>query len=201
MHLAGQPNGRDVVAGDAGRGQHRRIAATAPSHHRPGACSLQPGCGHVEAVLRDADPDDAPRLVERTALVAVVETSIPRTSATSVSAACRPSPAARRPSRSCRLTMFSSSSWWPGRGLRVDARRRRPSPRVGSSDSPPSRIAAPELAVPAGIALVPRSLEVAALDQIGGDEQRAGERVEAADVGVEEVGPVACSGGAAWRRS
>src|SRR5688500_10967888 len=45
----------------------------------------------------------------------------------------------------------------------------------------------PQLALPARVAVVPALRELSALDEIRGDEQSPGERVEAADVGMEEV--------------
>src|SRR5688572_21045927 len=45
----------------------------------------------------------------------------------------------------------------------------------------------PQLAVPARIAVVLALRELTALDEVRGDEQSPGERVEAADVGMEQV--------------
>ncbi len=43
---------------------------------------------------------------------------------------------------------------------------------------------------PAGVALVAEPLQLAGLDDVGGDEQRPRERVDPADVAVEQVGAV-----------
>src|SRR5687768_5796411 len=48
----------------------------------------------------------------------------------------------------------------------------------------------PQLAVPARVAVVLALGELSGLDEVRGDEQRTGERVEAADVGMEEVGAI-----------
>ena len=51
-------------------------------------------------------------------------------------------------------------------------------------------MAEPSSADPAGVARSERSDKRPLLEQVGGDEQRPGQRVDAADVGVEQVGPV-----------
>src|SRR5688572_15108281 len=47
--------------------------------------------------------------------------------------------------------------------------------------------ALPELSLPAGVALTDDGLELAVVDHLLRGEQAAGERIEATDVGVEEV--------------
>ena len=139
------PDRRPVVASTA------PIAATAPVHHSAGSCSLQSGCGCSNAVLgRRRRRGRRPVSSTRTALVAVVETSIPRTSAHGQ----RPAPVsigARSAAQIRWLTRFSSSSWWPDTRTRVDlarrdlrlerrerSRRRRGSPRRAGRSSPRS---------------------------------------------------------------
>ena len=87
------------------------------------------------------------------------------------------------------LTRFSSSSWWPDTGCGSIS----PDATFASSDASDSRAVEDgpaERAVPARVALLERLREGPALEEVGRDEQRPGERVDAADVGVEQVGPV-----------
>ena len=131
--------------------------------------------------------------------MAVVETSMPTTCATGQ----RPAAVVTRDASVAQidwLTTFSSGSWWPEAGRGSIS----PAATLSASDSSvslPSRIAGPERSVPAGVALGLALGELAALDEVGRHEQGPRERVEAADVGMEQVGAIACSGGAAWHRS
>ncbi len=59
-----------------------RIAVTAPSHQRPGSCSLQSGRGTSKPYSAAPTPRTAPDSSMRTAFVAVVDASMPRTNAT-----------------------------------------------------------------------------------------------------------------------
>ena len=82
--------------------------------------------------------------------------------------------------------MFSSRSWRPetGRGSISPAATRSAS---DASVASPSRIDAPEGPAPAGVARLAQRVEAPALEHLGRHQQGAGKRVDAADVGVEEV--------------
>src|SRR5215212_7613970 len=181
-----------------------RIAAIAPVHQSSGSCSLQSGRGTSYGYSPLPIARTAPLSSTRTAFVAVVETSSPRTK---LIARRRPSEAVRSPSPVCSaagrggrplrgvdrpdrpvddvLEELLAAGHWGG----IDLAGRHPFGQGGEI-----RLAGEdrltERAVPVRVALGPEPLEPSVLDQGGRDKQRASERVDAADVGVEEVMPV-----------
>src|SRR5690349_6655146 len=66
-----------------------RMAPTAPSHQSAGSCSVQPGAGTSKPYPTDPTAASVPASSMRTALVAVVETSSPRTCRMSATGAGR----------------------------------------------------------------------------------------------------------------
>ena len=95
VHLAGQPDGlRRAAASAPAASSAARTAIRVASHHRPGSCSLHRGCGVSYGVRgRPHRSHDCPRRPCSRALVAVVETSSPRTRLTTTPAEGHP----RRP--------------------------------------------------------------------------------------------------------
>src|SRR6185369_13543458 len=176
-----------------------RMAATAPVHHSPGSCSLQSGWGVSNGYSATPMPTTAPDPSTRTAFVAVVEMSSPRTWLIGRPVGCSSGPT--DPGSACRADL--------GPRHRVDrpdrpvddvleqplATRHRAGVDVTDVDPIRERIKgdrarqdrSPELAGPAGVALGSEPLEGPVLDQGFGDEERPGERVDPADVGMEQV--------------
>ena len=112
MHLPGEPDRRHLVPATPASASADRMAATAhPTIARDPARST--AAGGLEAVLGRADRrrTDA-RPSTRTALVAVVEMSRPRT---------RPSSVSGRLAQMRWLTRFSRASWLPDAGRGSDA--------------------------------------------------------------------------------
>ena len=128
VHLAGQPDRDDVVTRRAGRGQATtRIATMAPSHQAAGSCSLHSGRGALNPYSAVPTPRTAPVSSTRTAFVAVVETSIPRTRPTVSGRRSRP-----RPDAAAQIDLVDDvleQLLVARHGLGVDRRRTRPSPR------------------------------------------------------------------------
>ena len=114
--------------------------------------------------------------------MAVVETSIPRTWDATAQRS-------RSADQTRWLTRFSRRSWPPdrGRGSIPPAATRASS---SASEAESAQDLRAEALRPAGVAALPLALEVAGLDEVGRHEQRARQRVDAADVGVEQVGPI-----------
>ena len=157
-----------------------RIACDAPSHQRPGSCSLQSGCG-TEAVGRRAEP--APCRLRRRG-----PPSSPwwRRRSRGRCATVRRSPGPVDPAQIAWLTTFSSISWRPERGA-GRSRARRPSAsrssRVARRRGSPGRGRRPSRR--SALRHAPRACRCSIRSRR--DEQRPRQRVDAADVGVEQV--------------
>src|SRR6476660_1335821 len=137
-------------------------------------------------------PTTAPDSSIRTAFVAVVEASIPRTKAMSAlpsagGAGLDVGGAIGGPDHLVdgALELLLAS----GDGLRIDLAGRDPGLQRGERLSPVQDRGS-QGSVPARVALVTRLREGLALEQLGGDQEGPRERVDAADVGVEQVVPV-----------
>ena len=85
-----------------------------------------------------------------------------------------------------RLTRFSRRSWPPDTGLRIDLARGDTRLQVGEA-RPATEDRGPKVTVPARVPGVLVGCQLAALDEVRRDQQRPGDRVEAADVSVEQI--------------
>src|SRR5690349_2222432 len=141
-----------------------RIAPTAPSHHSAGSCSVHSGRGASKPYSAEPMPATAPASSTRTAFVAVVETSMPRTwligrrpaIARSTVAIDLPDPAVDEP-----LEQLLA----PRHRRRIDRAGRDPPLELLHRDRA-AQDALAQLAVPAGVARLAVRLERAPLEHV-----------------------------------
>ena len=180
MHLPGQPDRGHIVAGDRGFGQGRPDGGHGPIPPQPGVLFAPARSRDLVAVLGHAGRDDDARSIDDDGL---------RRGRRGIDADDERHRRQRSADQIARLTTFSRASWLP------DARRGaiEPSATRDFEVREAQRAAEdrrPQLAVPARVAAVLALGELPVLDEVRGDEQRPGQRVETADVRVEQVRPV-----------
>src|SRR5918993_625054 len=159
-----------------------RTASWVASHHSAGSCSLHSGLGVSNPYSAWPTPATAPAGSTRIALVAVVETSTPRTCpATASVPRARPDRPVDDVLVQLLLARARARDELAGGHPRLEVRER----QRAAEDR------AAQLAAPGGVALLHHARQRPLLDQRGRREQRLGQRVEAADVGMEQVAAVA----------
>ena len=189
VHLAGEPDRDDLGRRDAGRRQDRSDRVDAARPPQPGVLLAPQRPWDVEAVFRDPDPADGPRLVDEDGLRRGGRDVDPEDEA--------------HPGQRLEPDLDSGAVGRPDRLVDHVLEQLLPAghrPRVDLAGDDPAlergqgRVVEhdrrPEAVLPAGIALLAQPVERLALHEVRRDEERPRERVHPADVGVEQVGPV-----------